>query len=150
MKKVIREEPDWKEKGLYFIHLRLNDQDEVVYPFGGITFCYEHVKHGTGQKIKYAIAVTSIMDIYNKRIGRLISSGRLTAKHFNCLEKELRFANGFSCPMGGELYLEKEEMDNVVKHLQEIGKFLITNIFLDDDEDDEDEEFSPVEDTSVH
>jgi hypothetical protein len=151
--------PIWKELNLYFVHLRLtNPDDDEVYPFGGITFCYQCVERGSQLEVKYAIAVASIMDTYNKKKGRMISSGRLTSSHYDVLDEILMFPNGFECSAGGKILLDKEETgkeksETIVKHLQEIGKFLMAKIFLEEDnEEDEEDSFEEAEedDTPVH
>lgn len=63
-----------------YIHVRIhrielgpNGMTKTHHPKGGVTYAYDL----DGQSVRYAFAVCSSRDSYNRSIGRAVASGRL-------------------------------------------------------------------------
>jgi hypothetical protein len=60
-----------------FIHLRLmNRETKEILPYGGYTFCYIPFYGNSENSCTIGVSKCSILDSFNKKIGRAISRGR--------------------------------------------------------------------------
>ena len=62
-------------KNVKFIHCRNRDEHGVVTPNGGLTIAY--VTDNDFKVVGYAAARCAPIDMFNKQVGRMKSSGRL-------------------------------------------------------------------------
>lgn len=60
-----------------FCHVRNYGEDGEILPFGGLTIAFTKLDEG---KIVASLAVCSDRDNFNKKVGRLISMGRLLSQ----------------------------------------------------------------------
>lgn len=103
-----------------FIHLRMHD-DGSLLPNGGATIAYVR----NDNHVAYAVAKCNMKDLFNRRLGRVISVNRLKQGHADYLEVDTKATRGqVSAALCSELY------DRMEQHLPDAQMYLYPRYHL--------------------